>query len=614
MIVTLAGHVDHGKTSLVRALTGVDTDRLAEEKARGLTIDLGFAYLSDANLGFVDVPGHHRFIHNMVAGVAEHQFALLVVAADDGPMPQTREHLQILTLLGIRAGVVALTKCDLVSDERADAAQAEVSALVAGTFLADAQIFRCRMDEADGVANLKAELTSTAAQRATPQAAPRQFRMPIDRAFNIRGSGTVVTGTVLAGAVQPDANLTVFPCGKTARVRSVHANDRPAEYAHPGDRTALNLTGIDIQDVQRGAWITSDPTASAHLTLDLEVLADFPRAVKHWTPVHAYHGTTHATGRIAQLTEARLEPGSTNLVDLVLDEPLPARAGDRILLRDQSLDVTLGGGTVRDTQAPNGRRRDSKRMARLNALRTTDPSQAFRRLLELGPVQWPAFRTLWGLPADTPRYDTADVLERSGWLVHAAQWQEWRNAAEQFITRHLKDHPNLQGVRENELPHSIPTGFRSDLLRELAASDKLAQTGGMYHLPRHAAVLTDAQQQLMQTLEPLLNTPQPPSLGDIAKRTALPLNNLSKALPALARLKVLDQINDTRFYLPQVLDELAATAEQLAAEAPFDVRRFRDATGIGRNVAIDVLEHFDRKGFTRRQGNERIVAGKWRAR
>ena len=611
MIVTLAGHVDHGKTSLVRALTGVDTDRLAEEKARGLTIDLGFAYIDEDNLGFVDVPGHHRFIHNMVAGVAEHQHALLVVAADDGPMPQTQEHLQILSLLGITSGVVALTKCDIATSEQQHAAQAAIRSLTEGTFLEGATIFPCRTDQSKSFDALRNHLRERAEGLDAP-GSDRAFRMPVDRAFNVRGSGCVVTGTVLSGTIREDQPVTVFPGGAQTRVRSIRSSNRAAPAAGVGERTALNLAGITLEDVARGAWITQQTHASEHVALQLDVLADFPRQVRHWTPVHVYHGTAHTTGRLAHLERDSVAPGEQTLVDLVLDEPLPARAGDRILLRDQSLDVTLGGGVVVDTAEPTGRRRSRERLARLAALSTGDPERAYAALLDLGPQRWSDFSSLWGLPEGTEPYGMKDTLQRDDHQIRAALWERWLSDTLAFVTGHLKDNPNVQGVRENELPGTVPVAFRNTLLRELTAANKLAHTGGMFHLPRHAAQLTDTQTALLKRLEPLLDSPQPPSLGDLSKTLNIPLNVLSKALPQLSRLKVLDQINSNRYYLPDILDKLAETTRRLAEDGPFEVKHFRDATGIGRNVAIDVLEHFDSKGFTRRQGNARIVTGNWR--
>ena len=281
MIVTLAGHVDHGKTSLIKALTGVDTDVLAEERRRGLTIDLGFAYQRRPGgdvLGFVDVPGHHRFIHNMVAGVAAMQYALLVVDAGDGPMPQTREHLQILSLSGLSQGLVALTKCDRVPAERVAAAEAEVRSCLRGTFLEDGRILRTSAVTGAGLAELRQALWSAAGRLAANAAAGQgQFRLAVDRAFNVQGAGLVVTGTVHAGQVAKDAALHVFPSGERVRVRSLRVQDGPAQSAVAGDRAALNLAGVGLDRMGRGRWLTQMPMPERrNFIIDLQVHKDCP--------------------------------------------------------------------------------------------------------------------------------------------------------------------------------------------------------------------------------------------------------------------------------------------------------------------------------------------------
>ncbi|MFU8817726.1 MAG: selenocysteine-specific translation elongation factor, partial [Pseudomonadales bacterium] len=297
MIVTLAGHVDHGKTTLVRLLTGTDTDRLAEEKRRGLTIDLGFAYLEhqQQTVGFVDVPGHHRFIHNMVAGVAAGQCALLVIAADDGPMPQSREHLQILQLIGVTQGVIALSKCDRASPERIAEARAEIAELVSGSFLQDAAIVETAAEPASGIDELRRLLLERAAQH-HKQAAARPFRMAVDRAFSLKGAGLVVTGTVHCGRLEMDQELHLFPAGAAGRVRGLHVQNHAAQQALPGDRAAVNLAGADLPELARGHWLCAHPDAGHRtLVLDLQVLGDFPRGIRHWTPVHVYHATSHTS-------------------------------------------------------------------------------------------------------------------------------------------------------------------------------------------------------------------------------------------------------------------------------------------------------------------------------
>ena len=615
MIVTLAGHVDHGKTSLVRAITGVDTDTLLEERQRGLTIDLGFAYAAGATdrdgvLGFVDVPGHHRFIHNMVAGVAARQFALLTVAADDGPMPQSREHLQILELTGLRRGIVALTKCDRVSSGRMLAAERETRALLAGSFLESAPIVRTSAQTGSGIADLTRQLWT--AHRARRQQTPeRRFRLAVDRAFVVRGSGLVVTGTVHSGSVLRNQEVSVFPTGEKARVRGIRAQDRAVGSAGAGDRTALNLAGVEARAVGRGCWLTEAPSPRhRNFAVHLRVVKNFPRPVKHWLPVHVYHATTHSTAHLALLRPGRLDPGQRAEVELVTDEPLCASHGDPVVVRDQGLDRTLGGGPVLTDLPPTARRRRPERLARIAAFRRDDPGSTLQALLELGPVDTRPLQYTFGLPAARLEELVAglDAHRRGDEVIGQPLWNQWRRAALEFIEGYQDAHPDRTGVRPNQLPSGIPAAYRLQLLNELAAEKALGVTAGTFHPPRHVASLPDSERALLNRVQPLLDVDQAPSVGDLAKALRMPVATLGGSLAALARRGLLVQVSPRRFYSRERLQGIAGYVADLAARGPFTVRHFRDATGIGRNIAIEVLEYFDGRGFTRRTGNTRVIA------
>jgi len=613
VIVTLAGHVDHGKTSLVERLTGTNTDRLTEERRRGLTIDLGFAYLrrGDTAIGFVDVPGHHRFIHNMVAGIAARQHALLVIAADDGPMPQSREHLQILRLLGLSGGIVALTKCDRVDPARLEAARAEIAELVAGTFLEDAPVIATSAVSGTGIDELTALLTERASQLTTADEARRPFRLAVDRAFSLRGSGLVVTGTVHAGSVARDDEVYLFPSGSRARVRELRVQDHPAERAGPGDRTALNLAGLDVTP-ERGNWVAARPDPGhASLVVDLEVLADFPRALRHWSPVHVYHATSHATARLALLDGSRAAPGETVRAELILDTPLLAKRGDRLILRDQALERTLGGGAVVDNRGLPGRRRAPRRLAAIDAVAATDPGAALDALLALGPVEPAGFKRLWDLDDAGLEQLLAgrDARLRQDQLVSDATWQGWADALATETEQRHADDPALAGLRENEFAADVPAVFRGRLLAELVAAGRIEERTGRFRPVSHRAALDPQEQALLERLLPHLDQPQPPSLGDLGKLLRVPLQSLQRSVKPLAGKGEVVLIGDKRIFLPAYVDELAAVARRLSAAGPFTARDFRDAAGIGRNVAIDVLEYFDGRGFTRRQGDTRVVVG-----
>lgn len=618
MIVTLAGHVDHGKTSLVRALTGEDTDRLAEEKRRGLTIDLGFAYLvaDGLTLGFVDVPGHHKFIHNMVAGVAAMQHALLVIAADDGPMPQSREHLQILELLGIRHGVIALTKCDRASTERQEEARREIRQLTANTFLADAPIIATSITNSTtaeaGIAELKTRLLQAAAEHATAMSTTALFRMAIDRAFTVKGAGVVVTGTVHAGTLNVDEALHLFPSGQAVRVKGVRVQSQESMTATIGDRCALNLAGVAIDALARGQWLaaSSDP-GSNQFSVQLKVLVDFPRQIRHWLPVHVYHATSHATGRLALLSDARIDAGGEALVELVTDSPLLVKRGDRIILRDQSLDRTLGGGAVVTTQALPGRRREPQRLRRIDADSVTDACDAFVRHLRLGGVDLSAFAANWSLDEQAVRelVETNSCMVIDGFALEIEQWQQWsQDLVAEVTDRHRAD-PTLQGLKVSDLAISIPGDFLLLALNELARTHKLVQRAGRYMPAAHEVNLSPAEAQMLSQIRSHLEQAQPPSLGDLSKLMHMPIPQLAKSLQQLVSKKQLVRISDNRYYLPTYVEQLARLAIELGEQAPFTVRQYRDAAEIGRNVAIDMLEYFDGRGFTRRTGDTRVVAG-----
>jgi selenocysteine-specific elongation factor len=613
MIVTLAGHVDHGKTSLVQCLTGQDTDRLAEEKRRGLTIDLGFAYIDAAGtqMGFVDVPGHHRFIHNMVAGVAAMQYALLVVAADDGPMPQSREHLQILELIGVTDGVIALTKCDRVDPEREQLAEAEIRAMTAGSFLENAPIFHTAATTNQGVDALLGHLTEVN-ERYRVATAPRNFRLAVDRAFNVKGSGLVVTGTVHAGTVNLDDELQVFPGSSITRVRGIHTQNQQATTAGIGDRCAINLSGLSLEDVARGSWLSGGtPQGHSQLVVELTVVKDFPREVQHWTPIHAYHATSHVTGRLALLNRNALKPGQTGLAELILDEPLLGKHGDRLVLRDQSLDLTLGGGPVIHNRWSSQRRRDPARLKELAAYAQPDPQASFAALLAAGPLEVKAFQDCWDLPAGTVDefISKGACVVHDGYAIAEDLWSQWLALTlKEVVNRHAADR-SLQGLKANELGNAAPEKFQTEVLKALAADGKLTQRSGHFLPVAHQVELSSAEAELFSRVKPSLDVQQPPSLGDLAKQLGTPLKDLQRNLQALVGKRCIVRVSDNRYYLPEHIAPLARVAGELSDSANLTVRQFRDAAGIGRNVAIEVLEYFDSKGYTRRNGDTRQVVG-----
>ena len=620
MIVTLAGHVDHGKTSIVKALTGVDTDRLAEEKRRGLTIDLGFAYadLGGQRVGFVDVPGHHRFVHNMVAGVAGRQHALLVVAADDGVMPQSREHLQILRLLGLTRGVVALTKIDRASEDRITAARREIADLVAGSFLADAQVIPVSSATGFGVDELRQALAQAATATATDDSADSAeapFRLAVDRAFPMRGSGLIATGTVVAGTARVGDQLALAGNGRAFRVRGLRVQDRDANAATTGDRAAVNLAGARQGDVGRGDWLIepSMREPATRFALRLQVLDDFPRKLRHNAPVHLHHATSHSRGRVLLIDGAGLEPGSEALVDVLCATPLHVKMGDRLVLRDPARERTLGGGQVHD-MAPTTRRRSRRRRARLAAIAPHDAGATLAALARLAPVPAAAFARHWNLHPEhvaalARRQDLAMLQDR--WL-HPAWLTRATALACDALAAHHRAQPDSDGLTAQQVAATTTELHGDEALFALqAATDAgtLRFAQGRYRVAAHRAAIPPEAQRAFDSVRELLDNRQPPSVGDLAKRLKRPFAELEAMLRPLPAYGFLVRVSDNRYFLPERLRELAALATDLASAGPFTARQFRDASGVGRNIVIDVLEHFDSIGFTRRQGDTRWVVG-----
>ena len=625
MIVGTAGHIDHGKTTLVRALTGVDTDRLPEEKARGISIDLGYAYtpLSDGSvLGFVDVPGHERLVHTMVAGASGIDFALLVVAADDGVMPQTREHVAILEMLGVDHGAVALTKVDRVDAARVADANAEIAALLEPTPLRGAPVFAVDATAAasGGVARLKAYLQKAAAL-AHPHRSDGLFRLAVDRVFTLAGHGTVVTGTVYGGSVAVDDQLAVMPRGLPARVRSVHAQNRPTGRATAGERCALNLAGLDKAAVARGDWI-ADARAfvpTRHVDVALHGAGGAALHLDTWMPLHVHIGTADRVAHVVPLDAAQADDGTIR-AQLVFDADLCATAGDRFIVRDARAQNTIGGGIVLDPYAPVLRRRSASRLAYLDAIATmlagaSDMSALLiqaedgipvRRLAQLAGT---AAERL-PLPADARVIDAGD--DRVAFAV--ARWTALRGrvlaALERFHAQNV-DVPGLDGARLRRLvaPALTDATWRG-IVRELLRDGTIARSGTWLHLPAHRAILSDRERALAQQLEDdvAAGGVDPPWARELAARRGLGEDETRRLLRKCAAQGHLHQIVPDLFYAGNTITELTHTLRQLAGDSrEITAAAFRDAIGIGRKRAVQILEFFDRVGYTRRVGDRHVL-------
>ncbi len=624
MIVATAGHIDHGKTLLVKTLTGTDTDRLPEEKARGISIDLGFAYLplDDGGLiGFVDVPGHERFIRNMLAGVSGIDFALLIVAADDGVMPQTVEHLQILDLLHVRRGAAVITKTDRVDAERIDEVRDQVRALLAPTQLAGIAIHPVSAVSGAGIIELKTLLLHEAAAQ-NRRSSAGHLRYAIDRAFSIAGSGTVVTGTVFNGAVKPGDKLMISPAGREVRVRSVQIHGKAAAEARAGERCALNLTGTDIEAVHRGDWVLAEAIHRPTRRLDvrLNVLQAENRPLQHWTPVHLHLATADVTARVSLRRGAALTPGSGGIAQLILAEPVCALHGDRFILRDQSSIRTIGGGMIIDPLPPTGRR-DQARGNMLAALESADATTALAALAadDKHPVNPLHFEAIFNLPpeAAAAAYAAAGLMTL-GKDRRVAITQSRLQALQDAIVREVQAfhqaQPQAPGIDSealrNALAPELDTETFGHLLRLIAERRVIEIHSALVRKPGHDATANSADAQLLQRVQPVLVAAgfNPPPLRELAQQLQLKDAILKDFLYRQMKAGHLYRVGAERFYPKATLAVLAATAQATSAQQPnglFTAAQYRDATGIGRTLAIEILEALDALTITQRAGDAR---------
>ncbi len=613
-----AGHIDHGKTALVKALTGVDADRLKEEKARGITIDLGYAYsdLGDGRqLGFVDVPGHERFVHNMLAGATGIDAALLVVSAVEGIKPQTVEHLQIVDLLGLDRGIVALTKSDLTDDDQILERMAEVETLLASTSLKGAEIIPVSALTGQGIDELKAKLLALGE---SGKGVTGFARLAVDRCFVLSGAGVVVTGTIHAGEIKVDDRLVLTPSGLEARVRSLHAQNRPAEIGRAGERCALNLAGAKLskEAIRRGDWVVSPElhVPTDRIDVRLKLLASEEQPLKHWSPVHVHLGSAHAMGRVALLEGDKMAPGESGLAQLVLEEKLGALAGDRVILRDPSATRTLAGATIIDPFGPPRNRRAERRRAELAAMGDADAEVLPKLLrLEAGFVEMARFGQSRNLrPAEVEgllRAAGGESLEGFGFLA------ETLAAARLDIVDTLKafheakpDAPGLQPERlrvtlKKRWP--IPV-FRILLDREVRAK-KVTVDGPFLRIPGHSLTLGPKDEALWNKVAAELRRERfkPPRVRDFAQAYSVPEPDMRRLLQRLARIGRVVEVAPDQYFLRPVVAEMIGIAHAFGRD--FTAAEFRDKLDNGRKVAILILEFFDRHGVTVRRGDLRRV-------
>ena len=642
IIVGTAGHIDHGKTALVQALTGIDADRLKEEKLRGITIDIGFADLAigDFRFGFVDVPGHERFVKNMLAGAHGLDLVMLVVAADESIMPQTREHFDICRLLRVKSGLVALTKADLVDEELLELARAEVQDYISDSFLENAPIIAVSSRTGEGIPELKSALAELAAQ-VQPKAATAVARLPVDRAFSIKGFGTVVTGTLIAGTLKVGDDLDILPAGTRARIRNVQVHGRDTDRALAGQRTAINLQGINIDQVERGSVLAPAGRLRATSMLDarLDLLASAPRPLVHRARVRLHHGTSEVMARVVILGQGlgadaagrvaasqRIEPGESRIVQLRLEEPVTALPGDRFIIRSYSPQVTIGGGVIIDALPDKHRIRDKEALARLEQLEPADPTERALIFIEMSGARSMSQSEIAARTGATDQQilDAARELVSNGkafevasaplLLISSRSYDRLAESVLNLLTDYHRREPLSLGLSREEVRERIfgdvrPEVFRAVVAR-LAEEGKVAAERDSLRLPSHRPALNDQEATAKQALEAAFKAAglQAGTLEEVAAAAKIPIALARKLYTLLAAEKRVLRIGDMVFHTDSIEDLKSRVRAQKAINPRMDVAVFKEITGgLTRKHAIPLLEFLDRERVTRRTGNDREI-------
>ncbi len=620
LILGTAGHIDHGKTALVRALTGVDTDRLPDEKRRGITIDLGFASLQhgDTTFGIVDVPGHEAFVRNMLAGATGIDVGLLVVAADEGVMPQTREHLAILDLLAVPALVVALTKCDLADSDWLELVTADVRDTLAHTSYASAAIVPVSAREGRGLDELIGALDA-AANSAAARPVADLFRMPVDRAFTVHGTGTVTTGTIWSGTVAREETLRLLPGGTAARVRGLQSHGTKQDRLIAGQRAALALVGLDRANVSRGATLVREGgwRESGLITARVRLLPDAaPLLTRRRIRFHL--GTAEILGRAVLLDRETLAPGDEGWVQLRLESTVVARAGDRFVLRDYSPVHTIGGGRIVEPVAPRRRRLDPELAERLVRVLGPDPDTALDTAVRLAgvaglPVEELSVRAAVTLPAAAAWLDSGAALRAGPLVVHAAAVDRVARALVQTLTHHHEQEPLLPGLDLQLLRQAAPRGTAAPVLDlalgTLTHSGEVAVEGSQVRLAAHAPSPTAAQAAEIDRVAAAIREAGLAAVAPAELPPALAgLRELRRYLGWLEREGRVVGIPGDRWLDAEVLAEATVRIRrELGDRNDLSAADFRDALPVSRKYLIPILEHLDRTGVTRRTGDLRQV-------
>jgi selenocysteine-specific elongation factor len=621
-VVGTAGHIDHGKTALVRALTGVDTDRLPEEKRRGITIDLGFAswFTDDYQIGFIDVPGHERFVKNMLAGVGGIDSALLVVAADESIKPQTREHFAICRLLDIKTGVVAITKRDLVEDDIIDLVRLEIEEMVAGSFLAGKPIVPVSSVTGAGLDDLRAALLASVAEVDDRDATTRVFRLPIDRVFTMKGFGSVITGTTYAGRLNIDTDVEVLPGGKRSRARNIQVHGETRDYASAGERTSVNLPDIDLDELHRGQQLVT-PNAlrpSQVITARLDLLPD-AKPLKEQTRIRFHHLSAELLGSIRFVDQtAELKPGSSAYVQVRLESPVVAVAGDRFVIRRYSPALTVGGGVILDAHLPKLSR--NTRVELLDTLAAGSLQERVELMAKLEGLRGLTIHEVQartGIRGETLAKELKNVphLADSGerrWIHHDVL-TDFRRKAMEFLRGYFEENRMALNVPKSEfvqklLPRNADGAMINFLLQDLAREKIVAIAGDALDIPGRSKTLGGAEGELARMIEGRFAEAglAPPPVSELINERTQKARVIEGVISFLVKQETLVRLAEG-IYVHR--DALAAAREKISSRSGdmIDVGHFKEYFGLSRKIAIPLLEWMDREGVTKRVGDSRRV-------
>jgi selenocysteine-specific elongation factor len=621
-VVGTAGHIDHGKTALVRALTGVDTDRLPEEKRRGITIDLGFAswITDDYQIGFIDVPGHERFVKNMLAGVGGIDSSLLVVAADESIKPQTREHFAICKLLEIPTGVVAITKSDLVERDIIDLVRLEIEELVAGSFLQGKAIIPVSSVTGDGIDDLRRAIIASVAEVGDRDATTKVFRLPIDRVFTMKGFGSVVTGTTFSGKLASDSDVEVLPGDERSRARSIQVHGEPRDYASAGERTSINLADLPLEKLHRGQQLVPPNTlrASQVITARLDLLPD-AKPLKNESRIRFHHLASELLGRIRFVdATTELRPGDSAFVQVRLESPVVAVAGDHFVIRRYSPAVTIGGGVILDAHLPKlsrGTRAELLRMLGGGSLQ--ERVELMAKLEGLRGLTIHEVQARTGIRVETLTKELKNVprLADSGdrrW-IHADVMVDFRRKAMDFLERYFKSNKMAINVPKSEfvqklLPHGADGQLVNFLLQDLAREKIVETRGDSLDIPGRSKTLGGAEGELARSIELRFAEAglAPPPVSELIRERTQKAKVIEGVISFLVKQGTLVRLAEGIYVHP---DALAAARERMSARKgeTIDVAAFKDYFGLSRKIAIPLLEWMDREGVTKRVGDSRLV-------